>query len=254
MKNAGKKNIAKQAKDIAEEARLSILRQFGEGGPPPPDLDTELADVPLDPIQAAELDHFESHPVKKSANELVEESLRLYEQNLNDERRKETRWQGQDRWQGRENEEARITRIMSCFEFAKRLQREGVNVWLNDFVICVHGENLEGCVQKRGDIKGCKAGQIGVNAWVSTASCRVQKTVTTLQYMYGPEYSVMRFDRYNVPTREKYRGWRTALLVLIMNDVLREDQADEIFGPPIGPASLFYRQQLWDYRNRRMIA
>ncbi len=228
------------------------MKHLEPTGQPPPDIEAELADVPQNPIQAAELAEYESKPLKKSANELVEEALRLYEVNLNDERRKHERWEGQDRWQGRENEEARLTRIMSCFEFVKRLNRHDIDVCLNEFVICAHGENVEGCVQKRGDLKGCKAGQIGVNAWVSTASGRVRKTITTLQWVYGPEYSVMRFDRYNVPTREKFRGWRTALLVLIMSDVLSEDQADEIFGPAIGPASLFYRQQLWEWRNREM--
>lgn len=215
--------------------------------PPPLDIDAELND-PLwrNPILAAEVAAYERMVHGKSSHAMIEESLRQHE--LNEMAHAKQRWQGQERWQGWRNEETRLTRIMSCYEFVRRLRGGGVDVWLNHFVICIHDEPIQHCVKKRGAIKGCKAGQIGVNARRE----RQEKTITTTQYVYAPEYSVMRFDQYNVPTREKYRGWRTALLVLILAGVLSEDQAQDIFGAAIGPASLFYRQQLYQFRNREM--
>jgi hypothetical protein len=90
--------------------------------------------------------------------------------------------------------------------------------------------------------------RIGVTTWVG----REAKTITTLQYPYGPEYSIMRFNHYNVPTNERYRGWRTALLALIVAGVLTENEADRAFGPAVGEASIFYRQQLQHERTVRM--
>jgi hypothetical protein len=65
-----------------------------------------------------------------------------------------------------------------------------------------------------------------------------------------PEYSVMNFDCYGAPTTERFRGWRTVLLRLILNGVLSEDQVNKTFGYPEGPAGRRYREQLHGYRNR----
>ena len=62
----------------------------------------------------------------------------------------------------------------------------------------------------------------------------------------------MRFDEFDVPTSERYRGWRTALLRLIQEGVLSEAEVDRAFGPvAMGDVSLLYREQLEDYRKAR---
>jgi hypothetical protein len=153
-------------------------------------------------------------------------------------------WKGQERWQGRFNEEARVVNMLHAFDFMEKLEDVGVSakvewspgarLWLND----------------RG-----RVGRIGITAryWSREKREFCQEVVTSLHYPGpSPEYSVMRFSRYNVPTREKYRGWRTALLVLIHLEIVTERQAELAFGPATGPASEFYLQQLYEFRQEHM--
>lgn len=72
-----------------------------------------------------------------------------------------------------------------------------------------------------------------------------------MQAGYMPEYSLMNFDDHGLPTAEKYRGWRTVLLRLIMQEFIAEELAHGEFGFPTGPAGQRYRRVLWRYRNRR---
>lgn len=65
----------------------------------------------------------------------------------------------------------------------------------------------------------------------------------------APEWSQLRFDIHGLPTKEKYRGWRTVLLALIKKDILTEKQCDETFGKPIGPRSRPWFRSLWEMRN-----
>jgi hypothetical protein len=170
------------------------------------------------------------------------EALALkFEENV--ERSKRERWDGQERWQGRENEEMRLVNILHPNAFMRKLQAAGVDariefskharLWLNEHP---------------------RLGRIGITAWVKdeVSEALSLRTVTTLQDSGSPEWSVMRFNVYNVPTNEKYRGWRTALLHLIIANVITEEEADRAFGKPIlNAASEFYRQQLQLNRQRR---
>jgi hypothetical protein len=150
------------------------------------------------------------------------------------------RWKGQERWIGRENEAMRLVNILHPHTFMRRLQRVGVDaridysrharLWLND---------------------GHTRGRIGVNGWLIEDDVRIARTLTTLQYPYGPEYEIMRFDKYDVPTEPKYRGWRTVLLELIRNRVITEEEATRAFGPATGPAATAYLAQLQVYRQAR---
>jgi hypothetical protein len=64
------------------------------------------------------------------------------------------------------------------------------------------------------------------------------------------EYSSMYFDSHNVPTSEKFRGWRTVLLRLILAGFITEESAHRVFGNATGPESTRYRAQLYSFRNR----
>jgi len=184
-----------------------------------------------------DLQQFASYRREKSPEELVEIMLKEFEFNYNSPATQQQRWAGQARWQGRENEEMRVMNIRHPYWFMRQLRRAGIDaresesrharLWLNSWSLI---------------------GRIGVNAWVRGEV----RTITTLQYPYGPEWSVMRFNDYNVPTNEKYRGWRTALLALIIADAITEDEAERAFGKVSGEASIFYRQQLQNNRTVKM--
>src|ERR1700733_1129679 len=66
-----------------------------------------------------------------------------------------------------------------------------------------------------------------------------------------PEYSQLRVDSRGLPTKEKYRGWRTVLLCLIKKDIITVEQSDAVFGKPSGPRSRPWYRTLFAIRNGR---
>ncbi len=171
------------------------------------------------------------------------------------------RWREQKHFIGKENEEMRLVNIKSPHMVFRKLQIAGVDarieaphfyVWLPDDqtgkLISVRKERSVGRLWLHDDVI---EGRVGVSAWVIENGVRIRKMVTTLQYPYGPEWSLMRFDEFDVPICEKYRGWRTALLNLIIADVLTEDEVNRAFGPvPLSPVSLLYRERLYYHRQK----
>jgi hypothetical protein len=209
--------------------------------------------------------------LKYQPQEWVEENLELYAKNI--AKAKHQRLAGQERWEGEEAEEQRLVNILHPSQVMRRLRMAGVDardqespharIWLNEWTT---------------------AGMVGVNAWVvpqemddagylfemSSATSqaqkdlltdnylacvnrrKVRKTITSLQEPYGPEWSVMRVNDHGIATKEKYRGWRTALLVLIAAGILTEEEVDRAFGPPLGEAGAWYRQTLQSYRQIKL--
>jgi len=121
---------------------------------------------------------------------------------------------------------ARIGRVMHASTFINLLQKAGVKCWYRK-----HPQAGKiTLVVQRGDM----AAEVG--CW--------------LQAGFMPELSVMRFDDHGIPTTEKYRGWRTALLQLILKSVIKEKVANEIFGAPATtPAFHRYNATLQMFRN-----
>lgn len=197
---------------------------------------------------------------ERIATQTAEEYARVYEEEYN--ARSGQRWQGQERWQGRENEEMRLVNILSPTGFMRKLRRAGIDareepphfyVWVADDrtgeAIQVKKERSNGRLWLHDE---AIRGRVGISAWVIEDGVRVRKLVTWLQYPYGPEWSLMHFDQYNVPTRERYRGWRTALLHLVMSGTLTEDEVNRAFAPvPLSSVSLAYRSIMQQQRNRR---
>lgn len=201
----------------------------------------------------------------------VEENLKI--RALNQQRAAGQRIRKQELWEGKEAEEERLVNIMHPEAILRKLRAAGVDarseehpnarIWLNEWT---------------------RDGLVGVNAWMrpqemeeegylialstattqrqkdllteNFAACRagrkVRKTLTSLQEPYGPEWSILHFNDRGVATREKYRGWRTAMLVLIVAEVLTEEEVDRAFGPPIGEAGSYYREQLQAWRQIRI--
>jgi hypothetical protein len=216
--------------------------------------------------QRAYLEQMELRP-----EQWVEESLELYDRNC--AKAKSQRLPDQERWDGAEHLEQRLVNILHPNQVMRKLAAAGVDarisehpnarLWLNEW---------------------SAQGMVGVNAWVepqamdeegyllalSTATSqrqkelitynflachegrKIQRTLTSLQEPYGPEWSIMRFNDHGVASREKFRGWRTALLVLITAGVLTEEEVDRAFGPAVGEAGAWYRQQLQILRRIRL--
>jgi hypothetical protein len=174
------------------------------------------------------------------------------------------RWKDQDRFMGAENEAMRRVNFLSPMSIFRKLRQAGVDarsetpsfyVWMPDDstgkLVAVKKERSIGrlwladvAVQDR----------VGVSAWVIEKGVRVRKQITTLQYPYGSEWSLLHFDKNDVPIAEKFRGWRTAMMHLIEANVLTEEEVDRAFGKPaeFSPASYVYRRQLQTHRARRM--
>jgi hypothetical protein len=174
------------------------------------------------------------------------------------------RWRDQDRFMGAENEAQRRVNFLSPMAIFRKLRQAGVDarsetpsfyVWMPDDStgkpVAVKKERSIGrlwladvAVQDR----------VGVSAWVIEKGVRIRKQITTLQYPYGPEWSLLHFDKNDVPIAEKFRGWRTAMLHLIEANVLTEQEVDRAFGKvkEFSPASYVYRRQLQTHRARRM--
>jgi hypothetical protein len=64
-----------------------------------------------------------------------------------------------------------------------------------------------------------------------------------------PEWSQLKVDIHGLPTRERYRGWRTVLLACIKGDFITEAQCDLVFGKPNSFRSEPWYRQLWEIRN-----
>jgi hypothetical protein len=122
---------------------------------------------------------------------------------------------------------ARIGRVMHSSTFITNLHRAGVKCWYR-----THPQPGKiTLVVQRGDLPA------EVGCW--------------LQVGFMPELTVMRFDDHGVPTTEKYRGWRTGLLQLILKSVITEKKADEIFGKPATTEAFHrYNATLQQFRNQ----
>ena len=124
------------------------------------------------------------------------------------------------------NEGDRIGRIMHSVIFLNELRKAGVKCWYRDHpqagkvTLIVQRQELPAEV-------GC---------WC--------------QLGFAPELSIMRFDEHGVPLAEKYRGWRTPLLQLILKGIITEKKAIEVFGKvPVTPAFARYNATLQNFRN-----
>jgi hypothetical protein len=242
------------AQDLAREVGSNLKRVEG-------DYDDELKtpDVEI---------RYDDRP---STQQTIEAEQELFEENYRAAHAR--RWEGQERWKGRSNEEARLVNILTPGAVMRKLKAAGVNASEAPAVHWVYAPDdktglliptvktistarlwlHEDAVYMKGTSQ-THAGRIGVSAWVWDEASKkgVPKCLTSLQYDCGPEWSLMWFDEMDVPTRERYRGWRTALLALITNDVLTEDEVLRAFGPVNDSiASELYLETLKGYRERK---
>jgi hypothetical protein len=124
------------------------------------------------------------------------------------------------------NEGERIGHIMHACRFLDNLRKAGVNCWYRTHP---QAGKITLVVQRQ-------ALPAEVGCWCMAG--------------FAPELSIMRFDIHGVPTVEKFRGWRTCLLQLILKGVISEKKAEEVFGkPPVTRAFHRYNSTLQKFRN-----
>lgn len=157
----------------------------------------------------------------EASSETQDELCRLKEASENVA--KEYRWVTPEEYA---NEGARIGHIMHSSVFIQKLRDAGVKCWYRD-----HPQaGKVTLVVQRGELPP------EVGCWVQLGFC--------------PELSIMRFDDHGVPTVEKFRGWRTCLLQLILKSVISEKTAVEVFGKvPVTPEFDRYNWTLRCFRN-----
>ena len=122
------------------------------------------------------------------------------------------------------NEPERIGKITHSSLFINKLNKLGINCWYREHP---HKDKLTLIVDRNGGTE--------VACWVPNG--------------FMPEYSIVRFDDHGVPLNEKYRGWRTCLLQLILKKIISEEKAHEVFGKASGPAAERYNRTLYSVRN-----
>lgn len=178
----------------------------------------------------------------KNSQEQLEKTQMLYE--LNERLSAANQWDGQGRWLGKENEEMRYGLILTPFQFMDRLEKVigEKRIFLSPYA-----------VMKRVAIKAPsrESKRLIILPGVPEPPKDGLVQVGTLQYPCSTEWMIMRFDEYGVPTTAKYLGWRTALLSMIQLEVISEKEAHKAFPLGTGPASSWYREQLFIMRGKR---
>jgi len=175
----------------------------------------------LDPKLEAEVKEYSQRRHDKSSSQNKEELHKQKE--INEELGKQYQWLHPSEYI---DAGPRIGKILSHAEFIKILRKSGLECW---YVQHPHLDKLTLLVLDKMSHKPEFA------AWAA--------------YGYMPEYSIMNFDRYGVPLAERYRGWRTVLLQLILQGLISEERADKFFGKAHGPASGRFLKTCYGIRN-----
>lgn len=179
------------------------------------------ADADITPELQAAIDAYAENHHDNSSNQNKEELARWEEENANLSR--EYQWVSPGEYA---DKGARIGTPIHSSEFIKKLQRAGVHCWYR-----FHGQprKITLVIQRKNH-------EPEVGCWV--------------QLGFAPELSIMDFDEHGVPLAEKYRGWRTCLLQLILKSAITEAKADEVFGKPKTTEAFHrYNATLQSFRN-----
>jgi hypothetical protein len=198
--------------------------------------------------------------------------------------RMDQRWEGQERWTDDDVLQARQGLILNPLEFYKRLMEDGVESGGNLAVVedypttqldWVGGElkRIPCYVRAMGTgrillgfhvkkmHKSDTSGRIALMVMAhsdqpvlmpgQTTAVDEPVQVATLQAPFSTEWMVMKFDEFGVPTTPRFIGWRTALLALIRNGAITEQEAHRAFPVGTGPEATWYRQQIFEFQERR---
>ena len=187
--------------------------------------DTYAAEMDSDPDITPELqkqiDEYAKNVHEDSSNQNKEELARWREHNSG--LAKEYQWVTPDEYA---DEGARMGTPLHSSEFIKKLRKSGLKCW---YRVHPQPDKITLVIQR-------KSLEPEVGCWV--------------QLGFMPELSIMTFDEHRVPLAEKFRGWRTCLLQLILKSAISEKKADKIFGAPKTTEAFHrYNMTLQSFRN-----
>ena len=186
--------------------------------------DEEMGDSKLSPILKEQIARYEERVQHKSSQEAEEALAR--ERELSNAVAAQYRWVTKEEYG---DIEPRIGRIMHSSVLLHKLKTEcHLNAWYAEHIL---PGRLKLIVKQAG-----KEPEFAV--WV--------------QEGFTSEFTIMKFDEHDVPLDERYRGYRTVLLQLIMKSLISEEDVLKAFGSAIGPASVRYNSTLYEWRNRRV--
>lgn len=176
-------------------------------------------DEKVSPDLAEGIKRYSEHRHDRSSSQNEEEYCKQKE--MSDEMAKEYQWLHPSEYS---DAGPRVGRILHSSEVINKLRKCGIRCWYRQ-----HPQ------PKKITLVVYRDGELQVGCWA--------------QHGYMPEYSIVRFDEHGVPLDEKFRGWRTMLLQLILKGLLTEDDANKEFGYASGPASVRYRSTLYSFRS-----
>jgi hypothetical protein len=184
----------------------------------------------------------------RTTQEMVERTQMIHE--MTERANQKNKWSGQGRWIGKDNEEMRKVNILSPQQWLAKLEPvigQG-RVYINRFaVLCRVAVLVPNTKDNQSLLWTPDQGQ-------PPKPKEEFLPVGMLQWPCGPEWMIPRFDEYGVPTRPKFLGWRTPLLCLIQKRIITEKEAHRAFPLALGPAGDWYREQLFEFRNRDGVA
>lgn len=179
----------------------------------------------LDSTLEEEIKKYSEHQHEKSSSQNEEELCRQKE--INDDLSKQYQWVHPDEYK---DEGARIGKIIHSSQLINIFRNQfGLKCWYRDHL---QPRKITLMVQRKESLKP------EVACWV--------------QQGFMPEYTIMRFDSHHVPLDEKFRGWRTVVLQLILKDIITEEQVNKYLGQAVGDVSERYNSLLYEWRNRRL--
>ena len=182
-------------------------------------------DEKLDPKLEAEINEYAKHRHEQSSNQNEEELCRQKE--INYELGKQYRWVSPEEYA---DEGPRIGRIIHSSEFINILRNKcGLKTWYRQ-----HPQERK------------------LTLLVSRDGGMTYEVACWAQQGFMPEYSMMRFDDHGIPLDEKFRGWRTCILQMILKNFISEEKATKVFGSATGPASYKFNSLLYEFRNRKV--
>lgn len=169
--------------------------------------ETYSTEMDYDPEMTPELksavDEYAQNYHDSTSNQNAEELAMWQELNANNAR--DYQWVTPQEYK---DHGARMGKIRHSSEIINLLRKAGLKCWYRNHP---QSGKITLVVKRRGlDPE--------VGCWVQSGFC--------------PELSIMSFDQHGVPLAERLRGWRTALLQLILKGMITERAASKFFGRP----------------------
>jgi hypothetical protein len=207
-------SYTEEQKKAAQSAKSRTYETFDE------DMMGEFSD----PVLAAAIEEYSRRVSDAAPTAQTEDELCRLQEN-NEHSAKEYQWLDPSEYA---DAGARIGKVKGVATFITELQRAGMTCWYRRHP---HKDKLTIVAVNP------RSHEAEVACWV--------------QFGYMPELSVFRFDDHGIPTTERWRGWRTALLQILLKTFITLEKAEEVFGKtPTTSEFHRYNRTLQSFRNQ----